>query len=287
MQSFPAFFWLDGARIALIGDDPAHHPKAWLFEQSAAQVVGMTPEQAMAPGALTGFRFAFIQPGETGSAEELAAVARAAGALVNVVDRPALCDFYTPAIIDRGRVVIAIGSGGAAPVLATRLRSQIESRLPEGLDGVAELSERLRDRMKAEVPDFSTRRAMWRHVLGGPAAHAAAEGDLDRAEALALAIMRAEQIAPEGRVLFLACDHPDRLTLGALRALVGADRVVGGRPEVADYARRDAHRNAAASIEELAGWAVAGETIVWISDAADPETMAAVKALGAEAGTLS
>ena len=287
MQSFPAFFWLDGARIALIGDDPANHPKAWLFEQSAAEVVAMTPDEALASGGLSGFRLAFIQAGDAEMAARLAGAARDAGVLVNVVDKPELCDFYTPAIIDRGRVVIAIGTGGTAPVLATRLRSQIESRLPEGLDKVAELSERLRDRMKAEVPDFATRRAMWRKLLGGAPAHAAVEGDLDKAEALALQIMRSEQIAPEGRVLFLTCDNPDRLTLGALRILVGADRVVGGRSEVADYARRDAHRDADASARQLADWASAGEVVVRISGAAAPEMMAAVRALGAEVETLA
>ena len=112
-------------------DDPAHHPKAWLFEQSEAEVVGMTPGEALAAGALNGFRLAFIQAGEAGTAARLAGAARNAGVLVNVVDKPELCDFYTPAIIDRGRVVIAIGTGGTAPVLATRLRSQIECRLHE------------------------------------------------------------------------------------------------------------------------------------------------------------
>lgn len=287
MQSLPVYFKLDSARIALVGDDPDHHGKSWLFEQSPAQAVAMAPDEALRPGALDGFWMVFVQVGEEALAERLSAAARAAHVLVNVVDKPALSDFYMPAIIDRGRVVIAIGTGGTAPVLATRLRSQIESRLPEGLDRVAELSERLRDRMKAEVPDFSTRRAMWRRILGGPVAHAAVEGDLDKAEALALQIMRAEQIAPEGRVLFLACDHPDRLTLGALRTLVGADRVVGGRPEVADYARRDAHREGEATAGQLADWARTGEVVVRISDAEDAETMAEVAALGAGVGMLA
>ena len=287
MQSLPVYFKLDSARIALVGDDPDHHGKSWLFEHSPAETVAMTPDQALTPGALNGFWMVFVQVGDEDLARRLSAAGRAAHVLVNVVDKPALSDFYMPAIIDRGRVVIAIGTGGTAPVLATRLRSQIEARLPEGLDKVAELSERLRDRMKAEVPDFATRRAMWRKVLGGPAAHAAVEGDLDRAEALALAIMRGEQAPPVGRVLFLACDDPDRLTLGALRVLVGADRVVGGRPEVADYARRDAHREAEATAKQLAAWASAGETVVRISDEPDPHAVAELASMGVEAVVLN
>jgi precorrin-2 dehydrogenase/sirohydrochlorin ferrochelatase len=286
MQSLPVYFKLDCARIALVGDDPDHHGKRWLFEHSPAEVAAMTPDQALMPGALDGFWMVFVQVGDEALARALSDAARAAHVLVNVVDKPALSDFYMPAIIDRGRVVIAIGTGGTAPVLATRLRSQIESRLPEGLDKVAELSERLRETMKAEVPDFATRRAMWRKVLSGPAAHAAVEGDLDKGEALALQLMRGEQIPPQGRVLFLACDSPDRLTLRALRTMVGADRVVGGRAEVADYARRDAHREEDATAEALAAWALSGETVVRISDVAEPAVMAEVKALGAEVETL-
>jgi precorrin-2 dehydrogenase/sirohydrochlorin ferrochelatase len=286
MQSFPAFFRLDNARIALVGDDPGHHPKAWLFEQAPCEVVAMTAEAALAHGALQGFRFAFIHLADPEMAAILAEAARASGTLVNVTDRPELCDFYTPAIIDRGRVVVAIGTGGSAPVLATRLRSQIEARLPEGLDRVAELSERLREVLKAEVPDFQTRRLLWRKVLSGAPAHAAVEGDLDAAERLARAIIRGEAEAPAGKVLFLACDKAERLTLGALRTLIAADRTVGGAAEVAAYARRDAHREAEAGAEQLAEWARGGEVVVVISDGPTTELELAVSALGAEVETL-
>ena len=65
------------------------------------------------------------------------AAAKAAGALVNVVDKPALCDFYTPAIVDRGAIVGAVGSTGSAPGLARRLKSELNARWPEGLGRVA------------------------------------------------------------------------------------------------------------------------------------------------------
>src|SRR4029079_4841437 len=95
--------------------------------------------------------------------EAVALRARAAGIPVNVVDCPDLCTFIFPAIVDRGEVVVAIGTGGASPVLAARLRGSIEPLLPTRIGELAALIGRHRSRFAA-VPRALSPRRFWRNV---------------------------------------------------------------------------------------------------------------------------
>ncbi len=110
--------------------------------------------------------------------------ARTAGVPVNAVDRPALCDFFTPAMVDRGQVVAAVGTGGASPVLAQELRKALERAVPEGVGRLAEMMQRHRDETRRRLPDMAARRAFVAGVLEGPAAAAAMDGDMEEAERL-------------------------------------------------------------------------------------------------------
>src|SRR3954471_17307199 len=166
MDSFPAFFPLAGKRIAVVGAGEQAEAKLRMFRQSPAEVV----ELAAGPGALDakayeGVLIAFIAAPDAEFGEKAAAAARAAGALVNVIDRPRLSDFTMPAIVDRGTVVAGIGTGGASPVLATRLRQELETRWPEGLGRLAELSGRLQAEVRALIPDLTKRRLALRRLL--------------------------------------------------------------------------------------------------------------------------
>src|SRR5262249_59947660 len=104
------------------------------------------------------------------------------------VDGPELSTFICPAIVDRGEVVVAIGTGGASPVLARRLRELIEALLPARIGDLAELIGRHRGRFAA-IPRAVSPRRFWQSVVAGPIAEAALAGHSAQAEAqLAAAI---------------------------------------------------------------------------------------------------
>ena len=185
MDSFPAFFPLAGRRVVIVGSGEFADGKARLFEGSPAEVVRLPDDaRALDPETYRGAVLAFIGSDEDGFAEAAVRAARAAGVPVNAVDRPALCDFFTPAVVDRGQVVAAVGTGGASPVLAQELRKALEAAIPEGVGRVAELLQHFRQETRRAFPDMTARRAFVAGVLEGPAAAAAARGDMDEARRL-------------------------------------------------------------------------------------------------------
>lgn len=100
--------------------------------------------------------------------QRVAGDARAAGILVNVVDDPQHCDFILPAIVDRSPLLVAVSSGGQAPMLARHVKTWLEARLPRALSSTAELMGRLREQIKARFVTPPERRAFWERVLDGP-----------------------------------------------------------------------------------------------------------------------
>jgi len=177
----------------------------------------------------------------------VSAIARALGVPVNVPDRPELCTFVLPAIVDRGEVTVAIGTSGAAPVLAQRLRAWLEQELHPRLDALARLAGEFRGAVADKIPSGVRRRKFWEAVFEGAAAEAMLEGDEAKARSLiGEAIERAAATPhPQGRVLLVGAGpgDPELLTMKAVRALKAADvilydRLVGAG--VLDHARREA-----------------------------------------------
>ena len=124
MESFPAYFPLAGRRVVIVGSGEMADGKARLFEGSPAEVVRLDDGRAFDPETYRGAVLAFIAGENEAFDAAAAAAAREAGVPVNVVDRPALCDFFTPALVDRGEVVVANGNayfGLWYPVLGTVL----------------------------------------------------------------------------------------------------------------------------------------------------------------------
>ena len=190
--------------------------------------------------------------GEIGPA--MSARAKAIGLPVNVMDDLEHSTFIFPAIVDRGDVVVAVGTGGASPVVARRVRELIETVLPSRIGELAGFIGRWRKTMHGLIPEFSLRRRFWERVVDGDIGVLVLAGRNEEAEAALKAIGDASAFAgslpsghAEGRVTLVGAGpgDPDLLTVKALRALQDADvifydELVSG--EVLDRARRDAAR---------------------------------------------
>jgi precorrin-2 dehydrogenase/sirohydrochlorin ferrochelatase len=240
MEAFPAFFPLTGRRIIIAGEGDGAEAKARLLAGSPATVERVTGGAALARGAYIGAVLAFVASPDADFCRQAAAAAKNAGVPVNVVDHPELCDFHTPAIIDRGQVVAAIGTAGAAPMVSAVLRAELEARIPERLGQTVQVLGDLRDEIRARFPDLAQRRAFLRDILNGPVAEApdrtTAEGGLR--DALAAS-------GPAAGCVWLIGEPASRdlLTLRAARALSAADVLVLADPakrDIAVLARRDA-----------------------------------------------
>ena len=176
----------------------------------------------------------------------MARAARAAGVQVNVVDSPEHCSFITPAIVDRDPVVIGISSAGTAPVLARRLRAQLEALLPPGLGSLARFADAFRPAVSALITDSRGRRRFWQRFFAGSLARRVLAGEQSgtREDMLSL-VNRSRRSNEPGAVAIVGAGpgDPDLLTFKALRHLQQADVVVYDNlvaPEIVGLARREA-----------------------------------------------
>jgi precorrin-2 dehydrogenase/sirohydrochlorin ferrochelatase len=293
MEAFPAFYPLRGRRVVIAGEGDGAEAKARLFAGAPARIDRIVGAAALAADAYQGAALAFVASPDGDFCAAAAAAARSAGAPVNVVDHPELSDFHTPAIIDRGQVLAAIGTAGAAPIMAALLRAELEARIPPGLGRLAALFGDLRAEIRAAFPDLAQRRMFLRAMLQGPVAEAADAGDVAEAARRLRAAIEAG-MAGAGRVwLIEAPPAPDLLSLRAARALAEADVLALGRavaPEVIALARRDApHRSLAdADAGFLAAEAREGRQAVAVASAAELEPFAAsLSGAGAPVETLA
>ncbi|MEE4301724.1 MAG: siroheme synthase CysG [Pseudomonadales bacterium] len=173
----------------------------------------------------------------------------AASVPVNVVDQPELCTYIVPSIVDRSPLVIALSSGGNAPVLLRMLRERLEAEFPAAYGRLAALAGSMRGRVKQAIPDGDGRRRFWERALEGPAAEAVLSGREERGRALLEAAIEAgaepEDAMGEVWLVGAGPGDPDLLTLRALRLMQRADVVLHDNlvsPGVLDLVRRDAER---------------------------------------------
>lgn len=231
LAALPLFMTLAGRPVILMGEGEAADAKRRLLERAGAVIVGEEAQASLAIVAL---------------AEPAAAAARlrARGVLINVPDRPDLCDFTLPAIIDRDPVLIAIGTGGASAGLAAALRQRLETLLPAGLGRLARAMGAARGEMRARWPDMvDRRRAIGEAFAAGGPLDPLEEHDPDAvARWLAASVTGAE--ARTVRIV-LSSDDPEDLTLRQARALAAAERIFhrGDVPTaILNRARADAVR---------------------------------------------
>src|SRR2546428_2390492 len=207
MRFLPMFFDPAAGVILLVGSGDAALGKLRLLRAAGAHVRWFSRDADVAEevSTLPGPGRLEISVGDPLKADwnDVVAVVSAADALdaqiaararrhripVNIVDRPELSTFIFPAIVDRGEVVVAIGTGGASPVLARRLRELIEALLPTRIGELAQLIGRHRRRLPA-VPRALSPRRFWQDIIAGPIAEAVLAGRCDEAEAGAGAAIR-------------------------------------------------------------------------------------------------
>ena len=177
----------------------------------------------------------------------IAGEAKARRIPVNVVDRPALCTFIVPSVVDRSPVQIAISTDGASPVLARLLRARLESTIPAAFGKLATLVERWRVRVKAALAGVDRRRRFWESALQGRVAELAFSGRMAAAETQLSALLTeaAERADHLGEVYLIGAGpgDPDLLTFRALRLMQQADVVLYDRlvsDRVLSLVRRDA-----------------------------------------------
>jgi uroporphyrin-III C-methyltransferase/precorrin-2 dehydrogenase/sirohydrochlorin ferrochelatase len=306
MRHFPLFADLRGRRVLVVGGGAVAERKIRLLLDAGAAVTAVAPEFTLwleqrssgATGAddgdtegLTLSRTEFeeshlddavLAVAATNDRDLNARVAAAANArrtLVNVVDDAELSSFIVPAIVDRSPLVIAVSSGGVAPVLARLVRERIEAALEGSLGALASLLERWRGRIKAAYPDVSQRRRWYERTVRGRVADelraarpAAAERELARslaaldsasADRYTAGDIRASDVTAGGvtagsvTLVGAGPGDPGLLTLNALRALQEADVILHDRlvsDDVLVLARRDAERISVG--KEAAGYSV-------------------------------
>lgn len=237
MHSLPIFLKLAGRPVILIGDGEAAIAKRRLLERAGAVVIDESGDAQVA----------IVAVGEDDVAETAVARLKARGILVNATDRPALCDFTMPAIVDRDPVLVAIGTGGTSAGLAKALRIAIEAILPSTLGTLASALANARGRIRAKWPEASARRrAIDTALVPG--------GVLDPLSEIGPGVFNhwIGSETPETRSevvkISLHSSDPDDLTLRQARLLGSADRIFHA-PDVPDAilqrARADANRIAA------------------------------------------
>ncbi len=235
MHSLPLFLRLSDRPVILLGEGEAAEAKKRILERAGAEIVGEESEAALAIVALS----------DDAEAEAAVERLRTRGVLVNAVDRPELCDFTLPSIVDRDPVVIAIGTGGASAGLAKALRQRLERIMPAGLGAIARRLKDLRPAIRKRWPDGGERRLAIDAALdeSGPldpfVPHKPREVDdwIDSGEGAE----RRDQF----EIVRLRSADPHDLTIGETLLLGRADRLylAPGVPEmIANRARADAER---------------------------------------------
>jgi uroporphyrin-III C-methyltransferase/precorrin-2 dehydrogenase/sirohydrochlorin ferrochelatase len=174
--------------------------------------------------------------------------ARAQKILVNVVDNTPLCQFITPSIVDRSPIIIAMSSGGVAPVLLRYLRQKLESVIPQKVSLLGQFSEKFREAVKKRFKSVTERRYFWEDVLDGDIAENVLQGNKQVAEQKFLEKLNAPDASKTiGEVYLVGAGpgDPDLLTFRALRLMQKADVVVYDRlvsQEILELVRRDAEK---------------------------------------------
>jgi uroporphyrin-III C-methyltransferase/precorrin-2 dehydrogenase/sirohydrochlorin ferrochelatase len=307
LARLPIFLALDGKRAVLAGDGPPVAWKAELLSAAGADVVVFAEcpcEQLHAAAAqpprgaivlrqrpwqaedLDGAAVAIAGFDDDLDARRFADAARAAHVPVNVIDKPAYCDFSFGAIVNRSPLVIGISTDGAAPLFGQAIRGKLEAMIPQGFAGWADAARRWRKAVQSSGLSFAARRRFWQAFAGFALAHPHRKPAQSDFEAF-LHQTRAEAPAAAGSITLVGAGpgDPEFLTLRAVRALQSADVILIDdlvAPELLDFARREATKMLIGSTRRFAPGrqdisttmttlAQSGKRVVWLKHG-DPTT---------------
>ncbi|MDP9809208.1 uroporphyrin-III C-methyltransferase/precorrin-2 dehydrogenase/sirohydrochlorin ferrochelatase [Rhizobium tibeticum] len=264
LSVFPAFFRVEGKITAVFGNGDEAFAKVRLLLNTQASVVAYTDRpEADYHAYLIANRIETVRAGfvaeqvrratlvfaATGDAAQdrvIVEAARAEKVPANAVDQPDYCDFFTPALVNRAPVAVAIGTEGAGPVLAQMIRAQVDQLLAPSLGRLADLATSYRKTVEHLVPKGAARRLFWRRFFSGVVADAVANENLPQARRAANSLLQsAEKV--EGHVWLVGAGPgaADLLTLRAQRVMMEADVIVYDAlvpQEIVDMGRRDAER---------------------------------------------
>ncbi|TYC65402.1 uroporphyrinogen-III C-methyltransferase [Stappia sp. BW2] len=266
LASLPLFFPLEGRKVVLAGGSDAAAWKAELLAAAGAEVhvyaedLGTAFEGVIACETTKGrfvhharcwsvdsFEGAVLAVADAvseGEAQAFACAARGMGLPVNVIDKPAFCDFQFGSIVNRSPVVIGISTNGVAPILGQAIRRRIETLLPESLQGWAQLASRLREKTLSLLEAGAQRRRFWERI--SDLAFSGKSAPVEE-EDLAEALLDDARSSAAGKVTLVGAGPGDAeyLTLKAVRALQSADVILFDDlvdDAVLELARREAKR---------------------------------------------
>ena len=290
IATLPVFLKLRGRRVLLVGGGAPAVWKAELLSAAGARVDIVAEEPgddlvalaARPPDGpvtlhrrpwtvadLTGAAIALGSIEDEGEATRFRDAARAAGVPVNVIDKPAFCDFQFGTFVSRTPLMVGISTDGAAPVFGQAIRTRIEALLPQGMQRWAEAARDWRPALQERALPFRARRRFW-EVFAERAMRASDAAPTADDEAACLAAASGAEAEPARVTLVGAgAGDADGITLGAIKALQDADRVFFGEevsPTLVGYARREAPKQmlvAASAAATVIAAAVTGHT-VWL-----------------------
>jgi len=264
MEQLPIFVRLQGRRCVVIGGGEIAARKISLLLKAEAEVVVVAPQLCprladvagsnelhwiaarFSPEHLENAMLAIAATNDLEVNRAVSAAAQARNLPVNVVDQPELCTFVFPSIIDRSPIVVAVSSGGSAPVLSRMLRSRLETMIPAAYGRLADLAGIFREQVKQRLSTMQERRIFWENIFEGPIAEQMLAGREDAARhELQQALDNAASTGNQGEVYLVGGGpgDPDLLTFKALRLMQKADVVVYDAlvsPGVMELVRRDA-----------------------------------------------
>ena len=269
MNHLPLFLEVKDRRVLVVGGGQAASRRVELALKAGSRVLAVAEDlcpaleeltardsvtlkaRKFSPGDLEGCALVFVTTDDDDLGARISTLAQDSGIPVNVLDRPSMCSFVMPALVDRSPLLVAVSSGGESPILSRVLRARLETILPAGLGHLADFAGALRERIKSAIPDNTRRHRFWEDLVNGPIAEYILAGQTDAARNLLddtlVKAERDREQGTHGEVYLVGCGpgDPDLLTFRALRLMQQTDVVLHDRlvpKPILDLVRQDAER---------------------------------------------